>query len=96
MLCCHVTVSLQPTVPLHPQCSGVSGRYHTPAILAVLEAGLLSPNIRLERLSVLYGLRVKNLPDNHPVKKAIKETSLLTETRPLSNGVKILMPKEQT
>jgi hypothetical protein len=65
-------------------------------ILAVLEAGLLPPNVRLERLSVLYGLRVKNLPDNYPVKKAIEETSLPTETRPLSNGIKILTPKERT
>jgi hypothetical protein len=41
-------------------------------------------------------LRVKNLLDNHPVKKAIKETSLPTEAGPLSNGVKILTPKERT
>jgi hypothetical protein len=67
-----------------------------PAIPAALEAGLLPPNVRLERLSVLYGLRVKNLPDNYPVKEAIEETSLPTETRPLSNSVEILTPKERT
>jgi hypothetical protein len=46
---------------------------------AALEAGLLPPNVRLERLSVVYGLRARDLPENHPVQTAIDKTSL---TRP--------------
>jgi hypothetical protein len=53
-----------------------------PALPTALEAGLPPPAVRLERLSVLYGLRVKDLPGEHPVSKAIEETTLPQETRP--------------
>jgi hypothetical protein len=52
-----------------------------PALPTALEAGLPPPAVRLERLSVLYGLRVKDLPREHPVSKAIDETKLPQETR---------------
>ena len=39
---------------------------------------------------------MRGLPDNHPVKQAIERTSLPPETRPLSDGVEILTPKERT
>jgi hypothetical protein len=54
------------------------------AILVVLEVELLLSNIRIEYLSILYSLRVKNLPDYYPIKKTIEKTSLSTETRSLS------------
>jgi hypothetical protein len=57
-----------------------------PALPTALEAGLPPPAVRLERLSVLYGLRVKDLPGEHPVSKAIEETRC-TETQ---------TPKDQT
>jgi hypothetical protein len=47
-----------------------------PALPIALEAGLPPPAVRLERLSVLYGLRVKDLLGEHPVSKAIEETTL--------------------
>jgi hypothetical protein len=42
-----------------------------PALPVALEAGLLPPTVRLERLSVIYGMRVRDLPHNHPVPEAL-------------------------
>lgn len=67
-----------------------------PAAPATLEAGLLPPIVRLERLSALYGLRVGGLPSNHPIPRALTKTTLPQKTRPLSNSVEILQPKEVT
>jgi hypothetical protein len=68
-----------------------------PALPAALEAGLLPPpKVRLERLSALYGLRVRDLPDNHPVPKALTKTTLPYNTRPPSDSVEIPQPKETT
>jgi hypothetical protein len=51
-----------------------------PALPAALEAGFPPRPVRLERLSVLYGLRVKDLSGTHPVSKAIEETTFPRET----------------
>jgi hypothetical protein len=66
------------------------------ALPTALEAGLPPPAVRLERLSVLYGLRVKDLPGQHPVSKAIEETTLPQETRRPTNSTEVRTPKEQT
>ena len=68
----------------------------TPALPAALEAGLLPPIVRLERLSVLYGLRVRDLPINHPVSKALSTTTLPRKVRPRSDDTEIHKPKEMT
>ena len=67
-----------------------------PALPAALEAGLLPPAVRLERLSIIYGLRARDLPQNHPIQEAMGSTSLPQESQPLSDGVEILKPKERT
>jgi hypothetical protein len=67
-----------------------------PPLLAALEAGLLPPTVRVERLSVLHGLRVRDLPSNHPVPIALARTPLPHETRPPSDSVDIPEPKETT
>jgi hypothetical protein len=67
-----------------------------PALPTALEAGLLPPIVRLERLSVLYGLRVRDLPDNHPVPKALSTTTLPRKAGPRSNNAEIYKPKETT
>jgi hypothetical protein len=67
-----------------------------PALPVALEAGLLPPTVRLERLSVIYGLRVRDLPHNHPVPEALAKTILPRKTRPLSDRMEIPEPKETT
>jgi hypothetical protein len=67
-----------------------------PALPVALEAGLPPPTVRLERLSTLYGLRVRDLPHNHPVPEALAKTILPRKTRPLSNRVEIPEPKRTT
>jgi hypothetical protein len=67
-----------------------------PALPTALEAGLSPPAVRLERLSVLYGLRVKDLSGEHPVSKAVVETMLPQETRPPMNSTERQTPKDQT
>jgi hypothetical protein len=64
------------------------------ALPAALEAGLPPPLVRLERLSVLYGLRVQDLPREHPVSKAIEETTLPRETRPPTNSTEMRTLKD--
>jgi hypothetical protein len=67
-----------------------------PALPAALEAGLLPLIVRLERLLVLYGLRVRDLPNNHPVSKALSTTTLPRKVRPRSDDTEIHKPKEMT
>jgi hypothetical protein len=76
----------------------ILGVFHTaPIAPSKLEAGLLPPSIRLERLSALYSVRTRDLPRRHPVAKAIKNTVLPAGTRPLGNGdYEILQHKEKT
>jgi hypothetical protein len=65
------------------------------ALPTALEAGLPPPAVRLKRLSVLYGLRVKDLLGEHPVSKAIEETTLPQETKPPANGTEMRTLKDQ-
>jgi hypothetical protein len=55
----------------------ILGVFRTALALPIaLEAGLSPLAVRLKRLSVLYGLRVKDLLGAHLVSKAIEETTL--------------------
>jgi hypothetical protein len=67
-----------------------------PGLPAALEAGLPPPKVRLERLSALYGLRTKNLPENHPVSQALSTTLLPRTARPSPESAKTDIPKDAT
>lgn len=66
----------------------------TPTEPTEREADLLTPRIRLERQVLKYSLRIKGLPEDNPIVRALRDTTPIVSRRKIESGYELLPPKE--
>ena len=67
----------------------------TPTLPVEHESFLLPPILRIERQVARYSIRLKNLPENHPVTRALKEVTPLENTRRIVSGYEGFKPPKE-